>query len=85
MKAKQKINILMEHINLTTNNEDIARKAIKNPQIHDFEDGLEYYSALDKSCQVIITENKEDYYFSEIEVLSCEEFFGKYLRVTLKY
>ena len=80
MKAKQKINMLMEHINLTTISEDIARKVIKNPQIHDFEDGLEYYSALDKSCQVLITENKEDYFFSSIEVLNCEEFFTKYLK-----
>jgi predicted nucleic acid-binding protein len=82
MKAKQKIIILMEHINLTTINEDIARKAAKNQQIHDFEDGLEYYSALEKSCEVLITENKEDYFFGETEVLNCEEFFTKYLQPT---
>jgi predicted nucleic acid-binding protein len=79
-KAKQKINILMENICLTTINESVARNAIKNPRIHDFEDGLEYYSAIEKSCEVIITEDKADYFFSEIEVLNCEEFIAKYCR-----
>ena len=76
--AKRKINMLFENINLTSIDEAAAGMAIKHPQIHDFEDGLEYYSATGKSCQVIITENKQDYYFSEIEVLNCEEFITKY-------
>ena len=78
MKAKQKINILVENINLTAIDEDVTKKAINNSQIHDFEDGLEYYSALEKSCCVIITENKEDYFFSQIEVLTSEEFIFRY-------
>ena len=78
MNAKQKIKILIDNINLTTINEEVAFKAIKNPRINDFEDGLEYYSAIDKSCEIIITENKEDYFFSDIETLSCEEFIKKY-------
>jgi predicted nucleic acid-binding protein len=78
LKAKQKINILQEHINVTSINEDVTKKAICNVQIDDFEDGLEYYSALERSCQVIITENKEDFFFSQIEVLSSEEFILKY-------
>jgi len=80
IKAKEKINILLKNINLTTIDEDVTKKAINNSQIHDFEDGLEYYSATEKSCQVIITENKEDYFFSQIEVLTSEEFISKYLQ-----
>jgi len=79
-KAKQKINILLKNINLTTIDENVTKKAINNPEIHDFEDGLEYYSALEKSCKVIITENKEDFYFSHIEILNCEEFIFKYFK-----
>jgi len=78
IKAKEKINILLKNINLTTIDENITRKAINNSKIQDFEDGLEYYSATEKSCQVIITENKEDYFFSQIEVLTSEEFITKY-------
>ena len=81
IKAKHKISILLENINLTTINEDIAKKAIQNPQIHDFEDGLEYYSAAEQSCQVLITENREDFFFSKTEVLNCEEFISKYCQV----
>jgi len=81
-KAKHKIAILLEHINLTSIDEDIARKVINNPQIHDFEDGLEYYSAIEKNCDILITENKADFFFSEIEMLSCEEFISKYFRMT---
>jgi len=76
--AKQKINILLKNINLTTIDEDVTKKAIRDPKIHDFEDGLEYYSAVGKSCRVIITEDKDDYWFSQIEVLNCEEFIVKY-------
>jgi predicted nucleic acid-binding protein len=76
--AKEKIKILLKNINLTTIDEDVTKKAIRDPKIHDFEDGLEYYSAVGKSCRVIITENKEDYWFSQIEVLNCEEFIVKY-------
>jgi len=76
--AKQKINILLKNINLTTIDEDITKKAMNNPQIRNFEDGLEYYSAVEKSCRIIITENKEDYFFSHIEVLTSEEFIAKY-------
>jgi predicted nucleic acid-binding protein len=78
MKAKEKIHILLKNINLTTIDENVTKKAINNAQIHDFEDGLEYFSAIEKSCRIIITENKEDFFFSQIEVLTSEEFISKY-------
>lgn len=80
MKTKQKINLLLKNISLTTIDEAVTNKAIKNPQIIDFEDGLEYYSAVGKSCSTIITENKEDFFFSQIAVLNCEEFISKYFK-----
>jgi predicted nucleic acid-binding protein len=72
--AKKKINLLCENISVTTINEEITRKAAANPHVHDFEDGLEYYSALHSECNYIITENADDFYFSEIEIKGCEEF-----------
>ena len=72
--AKQKIDLLCQHIGITLIDEQITRQAITNPQVHDFEDGMEYYSALNQKCDHIITENKEDFYFSEIKALGCEEF-----------
>ncbi len=72
--AKKKIDILCRNIHITTLNENLCQQAIRNAKIHDFEDGLEYYSALHESCSFIVTENQEDFYFSEIPVVNCEQF-----------
>jgi len=76
--AKNKIQALLENIRLTTIDDPIARQTADDPRIHDFEDGLEYYSAVKESCNVIVTEDKGDFYFSEIEVLNCSEFLTRH-------
>ena len=76
--AKKKIDLLTKKIRVSTINETITKKALENPQAHDFEDGLQYYSAIDQACQVIITEDMSDFYFSQIEVLGCEAFMSNY-------
>lgn len=78
-KAKSKIQLLCEHIHVTAVNESTVLKTLQTPAINDFEDGLEYYSALENKCDCIITEDIDDFYFSKIEVLRSEEFFKKYL------
>lgn len=75
--AKQKIELLCNHLRITTIDEEISKKALTNKMIHDFEDGLEYYSALDSMCDFIITEDRKDFYFSEIEVMGCEEYLRR--------
>ncbi len=77
--AKSKIKILSEHIDVASNSCDAVINCLKNASIHDFEDGLEYYAALESDCNCIITENKTDFYFSDIEILNSEEFCKKYL------
>lgn len=79
IKAKNKIQLLCEHIHITTVNESAVFKTLQTPAINDFEDGLEYYSAVESKCDCIITEDIDDFYFSKIEVLRSEEFFKKYL------
>lgn len=76
--AKKKISLLVENIGLTTMDEGMVREALGNSKVHDFEDGMQYYSAIGTGCKVLVTENKEDFYFSEMEVLGCEEFIMKY-------
>jgi len=46
-----------------------------------FEDGLEYYTALHAGCTCIITEDTNDFYFSEIEVLNSEQFIEIHMQV----
>ena len=77
--AKEKIAVLCQHIKITTTGSFSVKRALANNSIKDFEDGLQYYSALDSDCTCIITEDIQDFYFSEIEVLKSERFFLKYL------
>lgn len=83
-KAKSKIELLCDHILITSVNESAVTKTLQTPAINDFEDGLEYYSALENKCDCIITEDVDDFYFSKIEVLRSEDFFRKYLLSTHK-
>jgi len=75
--AKKKIALLAQNLLIAPNLETAVSKTLYNPKIYDFEDGLEYHAALDAGCQVIITEDTGDFWFSEIEVLDCEGFMKK--------
>lgn len=75
--ARKKMEMLLQHIGITSIDEGVTDLAIKNKLIQDFEDGMEYYSATQHKCDCIITENQKDFYFSEIEVVGCEDFLVK--------
>ena len=72
--AKSKIELLFSKINITSTDEDVVLAAVQNREVLDFEDGLEYYSALGAGCQYIISEDVEDFYFSELPVVGSEQF-----------
>ena len=72
--AKQKIDLLVRNIHIAGNSSTTVNLALKNSRIHDFEDGLEYYAALESGCTCIITEDTSDFYFAEIEVLNSQDF-----------
>lgn len=77
--AKQKIKLLAENIGIAPATSSSVKNALSNAQINDFEDGLEYYAAMESRCACIVTEDINDFYFSEIEVLGCQDFFSKYM------
>jgi predicted nucleic acid-binding protein len=77
--ARKKIALLVSHFNVSPTNKEAVLKTVSNKKIIDFEDGLEYYSALESGCQAIVTEDQSDFHFSEIEVISCRGFLDKYL------
>ena len=79
--AKNKIGLLISHIHIAEANKDGVLLAAQNKAIEDFEVGLEYYAALDAGCSCIVTEDINDFYFSEIEVLRAEQFIEEYLSV----
>lgn len=77
--ARSKLELFCQKIKVTQIGPNEVKKTFSNKRIHDFEDGLEYYSALNAGCKVLITEDIGDFYFSEIEVLNSESFLNKYL------
>jgi len=78
-KAKDKMKLLCDHITIADTTSDCVTKALDNPKVKDFEDGLEYYTAALASCKCIVTEDLNDFHFSDIEVLSSQDFFKKYM------
>ena len=79
--AREKIETLLAHIGIIAVDESTTNQAIKNKLIHEFEDGMEYYSAIQHQCDCIITENQDDFYFSELEVMGCEAFLQKLQKI----
>lgn len=71
--AKVKIDRLTIFLGITEMNEKIVKKALQDKRAHDFEDGMQYYSATEAGCTVIVTEDKDDFYYSTLAVKSCEE------------
>jgi len=77
--AKKKIELLASKLKSTTVNQDVVSLTATDVWVRDFEDGLEYYSALDSSCEFIITEDQNGFYFSDIPVLTCDQFMKEKL------
>ena len=77
--AKQKISLLANNIMITDVGTETVLSSLADKKVNDFEDGIEYYSAKKSKCEIIITEDIADFYFSEIEVLNTKDFIEKYL------
>lgn len=77
--AKQKIALLAGKLAITTMGKTEVLQSIQNKKVNDFEDGLEYYSAAANKCNVIITEDVNDFYFADIEIQNAHDFLVKYL------
>lgn len=77
--AKERMELLCRHIQTAEVTRGCVLAALSDPNVHDLEDGLQYYAALDAGCNCIVTENKKDFYFSKIEVLNSLEFYSKYM------
>ncbi len=77
--AKQKIKLLSEKILVTAVGKTEVLQALENKQVNDFEDGIEYYAAVNNKCDVIVTEDTGDFYFSDIKVCRAQIFLTEYL------
>ena len=56
-------------------NEETIDKAL-NSSFKDFEDALQYFTALQSNCSVIITRNGKDFKHSTIPIMTAEEYLS---------
>ena len=51
-----------------------------NSEFKDFEDAVQYYSALKSSCSVILTRNGKDFKHAKIPVMTADEFLKSFVQ-----
>lgn len=71
--ALEKIRKFKVLCNISVMNDEVVERAI-NSDFKDFEDGMQYYSAIAESCDIIITRNEKDFKSSMIPVMNAESF-----------
>jgi predicted nucleic acid-binding protein len=59
-------------------NEETIDKAL-NSNFKDFEDAVQYYTALQTNCSIIITRNGKDFKNSTIPIMTAEEYLSSIL------
>lgn len=77
--AKKKLQAVSEHLKIAIVDDAAVKSALANKSIQDFEDGMQYYAAMQVGCECIVTEDAEGFYYSEIEVRNCERFLKTYV------
>ncbi len=66
-----KFKVLVNTVSLT---DKITELALNDSTFKDFEDGIQYYSAVESKCDIIITRNTKDFKNSKLPVMKPKEF-----------
>lgn len=72
-KAKEKLRKFRIISEVCSLDEIIIEKGL-NSSMPDFEDSLQYFSALKADCNILITRNGKDFRVSQIPVMTAEEY-----------
>lgn len=72
-KTKEKLRKFKVISEICELDERIIEKGL-NSNFQDYEDSLQYYSALRKECDILITRNEKDFKLAEISVMNPDEF-----------
>ncbi len=70
----RKFKVLVETLSL---DDKITELALSDDKFPDFEDGLQYYSAIENRVDIIISRNKKDFKNSKIPVMTAKEYMAK--------
>ncbi len=77
-----KFKILVVVLDLT---DKIVELSLNDDNFKDFEDGLQYYTALENEAEIIITRNLKDFKASKIPVMTAGQYLKKIEFGTLCY
>lgn len=72
-KTKEKLRKFKVISEICELDERVIEKGL-NSNFQDYEDSLQYYSALRKECDILITRNEKDFKLAEIPVMNPDEF-----------
>ena len=56
----------------------VINLALNDKDFRDFEDGLQYFSAIENDQDIVITRNLRDYKNAKIPVMTAEQFLKTY-------
>ncbi|MEA1787597.1 PIN domain-containing protein [Arenibacter sp. GZD96] len=70
----RKFKVLVELLSL---DDKITELALSDDNFPDFEDALQYYSAIENQIDIIITRNKKDFKNSIIPIMTAKEFLAR--------
>lgn len=73
-KAKEVLRKLRLFIKVLSLNDKIIGLALNDESFSDFEDGLQYFTAIENNQDVIITRNLKDFKASNLPVLTARQF-----------
>jgi len=73
----RRFKVLVRVLNL---NDKIIDLALADGSFRDFEDGLQYYSAIENNLELILTRNPKDFKSSKLPVMSAEEYISSLKR-----
>jgi predicted nucleic acid-binding protein len=76
--ARKKIALLASKLRITAIDASAVERTMARPEITDIEDGFQYFSAVDAGCTAIITYDKRDWHFADMEVMDPMGYLLKY-------
>jgi predicted nucleic acid-binding protein len=74
VQARKKIENLLAHIQISDCGPKETGDALRLKTAEDFEDALQYFSALNSGCQTVVTSNTGDFHFSVIPVFEPDDY-----------
>lgn len=76
---KKKLIVFKNNCRVTNVGDEIVDLAL-HFAFDDFEDAMQYYSAMKEGCDVIITRNKKDFVESKIPIMEPQEFLDEFYK-----